>query len=109
MQEENKHLTPEQARHLTQYGVNQNEDGTYSWKFDHYVRAVAALRHDPRCHRRTMGPITCPTLLVYGTESWAKEPAEDGRLAYFKNASVLGVEGPATGCITTGWSFSWQR
>ena len=38
MQEENKHLTPEQARHLTQYGVNQNEDGTYSWKFDHYVR-----------------------------------------------------------------------
>jgi pimeloyl-ACP methyl ester carboxylesterase len=31
MQEENKHLTPEQARHLTQYGVNQNEDGTYSW------------------------------------------------------------------------------
>ena len=38
MQEENKHLTPEQARHLTQHGVNQNEDGTYSWKFDHYVR-----------------------------------------------------------------------
>ena len=39
MQEENKHLTPEQARHLTQHGVNQNEDGTYSWKFDNYVRS----------------------------------------------------------------------
>jgi pimeloyl-ACP methyl ester carboxylesterase len=38
------------------------------------------------------GSITCPTLLVYGTESWATNPAEDGRLAYFKNASVLGVE-----------------
>ena len=38
MQEANKHLSPEQARHLTQHGVNQNEDGTYSWKFDHYVR-----------------------------------------------------------------------
>lgn len=25
--------------HLTQQGVNQNEDGTYSWKFDNYVRA----------------------------------------------------------------------
>jgi pimeloyl-ACP methyl ester carboxylesterase len=36
--------------------------------------------------------ITCKTLLVYGTESWAKNPAEDGRLAYFKNASVLAVE-----------------
>ncbi|MEJ0070194.1 MAG: alpha/beta fold hydrolase [Pseudomonadota bacterium] len=36
MQEENKHLSPEQARHLTQHGVNQNEDGSYSWKFDNY-------------------------------------------------------------------------
>ena len=39
MQEANAHLSPEQARHLTQHGVNQNEDGTYSWKFDNYVRA----------------------------------------------------------------------
>ena len=39
MQEANQHLSPEQARHLTQYGVNQNEDGTYSWKFDNYTRA----------------------------------------------------------------------
>ena len=34
MQEENPHLTAAQARHLTEHGVNQNEDGTYSWKFD---------------------------------------------------------------------------
>ena len=27
MQEENKHLSPAQARHLTQHGVNQHEDG----------------------------------------------------------------------------------
>ena len=39
MQEANRYLSPEQARHLTQHGVNQNEDGTYSWKFDNYVRA----------------------------------------------------------------------
>jgi len=39
MREANKHLSPEQARHLTQHGVNQNEDGTYSWKFDNYVRS----------------------------------------------------------------------
>ena len=38
MQEENPHLSAEQARHLTVHGVNQNEDGTYSWKFDNYVR-----------------------------------------------------------------------
>src|SRR5690242_3604075 len=39
MQEENPRLTAEQARHLTVHGANQNEDGTYSWKFDNYVRA----------------------------------------------------------------------
>ena len=38
------------------------------------------------------GAITCQTLLVYGTESWAKNPAEDGRLGYFHNASVLPVD-----------------
>jgi pimeloyl-ACP methyl ester carboxylesterase len=38
------------------------------------------------------GSIACKTLLVYGTESWATDPGKDGRLAYFKNASVLAVE-----------------
>ena len=40
MQEENPHLSADQARHLTIHGSNQNEDGTYSWKFDNYVRVV---------------------------------------------------------------------
>ncbi len=39
MQTENSHLTEEQPRHLTLHGAMQNEDGTYSWKFDNYVRA----------------------------------------------------------------------
>jgi|SRR5208283_2208780 len=91
MQEENKHLTPEQARHLTQYGVNQNEDGTYSWKFDHYVRLWPPYDMTRDAIAELWGAITCPTLLVYGTESWAKHPAEDGRLAFFKNARVLAV------------------
>ena len=38
MLEENPFLSPEQARHLTVHGVARNEDGTYGWKFDNYVR-----------------------------------------------------------------------
>ena len=60
MQEANRHLSPEQARHLTQHGVNQNEDGTYSWKFDNYVRAERALRHDPGRDRGSMGAHRLP-------------------------------------------------
>jgi pimeloyl-ACP methyl ester carboxylesterase len=92
MQEENRHLTPEQALHLTQHGVNQNEDGTYSWKFDNYVRA-------DRPYEMTIGEvqelwqrITCPTLLVYGQESWASDPLKDGRALHFRNAKVVTIE-----------------
>jgi pimeloyl-ACP methyl ester carboxylesterase len=93
MQEENKHLSPEQARHLTQHGVNQNEDGTYSWKFDNYVRSWPPYDMSTRDVQALWEEITCPTLLVYGKESWASNPAEDGRAKHFKNAEVVTFEG----------------
>jgi pimeloyl-ACP methyl ester carboxylesterase len=92
MQEENKHLSPEQARHLTQHGVNQNEDGTYSWKFDNRVRARPPLDLPQGEIEALWANITCPTLLVYGKESWASNPAEDGRARHFQNAEVALVE-----------------
>jgi pimeloyl-ACP methyl ester carboxylesterase len=93
MREANQHLSPAQARHLTQRGINQNEDGTYSWKFDHYVRVWPPYDMTREEIAELWGRITCPALLVYGKESWATDPAEDGRLAYFQNARVLAVEG----------------
>jgi len=92
MQSENPRLTPEQARHLTVHGVNQNEDGTYSWKFDNYVRAFSPHSFNVEDARELWGRITCPTLLVRGMESWASNPLEDGRAAYFANARVVNVE-----------------
>src|SRR5882724_1731789 len=94
MQDENPHLTAEQARHLTVHGVNQNEDGTYSWKFDNYVRAFPPYDMAGRDVTLLWGRITCPTLLLYGKESrWAGDPAADGRAALFQRARVVGVEG----------------
>jgi pimeloyl-ACP methyl ester carboxylesterase len=93
MQEENKHLSPEQARHLTVHGVNQNEDGTYSWKFDNYVRSWPPydMRHEDV--EALWGRIACPTLLVYGKESWASNPEQDGRARHFKHAKVVTIDG----------------
>ena len=88
MQEANRHLSPEQARHLTQHGVNQNEDGTYSWKFDNYVRVWPPYDLTQAELEELWAGIACPTLLVYGKESWASNPAEDGRAAHFSNAQV---------------------
>jgi pimeloyl-ACP methyl ester carboxylesterase len=88
MQAENRHLTPEQARYLTVHGVSQNEDGTYSWKFDNYVRSWSPVDVTTDEMHELWGNITCPTLLVNGRESWASNPEQDGRLQYFKNARV---------------------
>jgi pimeloyl-ACP methyl ester carboxylesterase len=93
MREENAHLTDEQVTHLTIHGVNQNEDGTFSWKFDPYVRLWPPYDMTREMIAALWSNITCPTLLVFGHESWARDPAEDGRLAYFRNARVLGVPG----------------
>src|SRR5207253_718398 len=41
MRDANPNLTPEQARHLTIHGSYRDEDGTYLWKFDNYVRAAS--------------------------------------------------------------------
>lgn len=93
MQEENKHLSPAQARHLTMHGVNQNEDGTFSWKFDNYVRSWPAYDMVSTEVEQLWARITCPTLLVYGRESGASDPKGDGRARHFQHATVVTIDG----------------
>jgi len=69
--------------------VNQNEDGTYSWKFDNYVRAWPPYDMSYRAIEELWSEITCPTMLIYGKESWASNPEKDGRIKHFKNAEVV--------------------
>ena len=92
MQEANQHLSPEQARHLTVHGSNQNEDGTFTWKFDNYMRSWPPYDLPLRDIQRLWGRISCPTLLVVGNESWASNPTEDGRAASFENATVAAFD-----------------
>jgi pimeloyl-ACP methyl ester carboxylesterase len=93
MQEENGFLSPEQAHHLTVHGVARNEDGTFSWKFDNYTRAFYPQSWDPDERKALWSRITCPTLLVRGTESWASDPVEDGRIDAFRDARSVNVDG----------------
>jgi pimeloyl-ACP methyl ester carboxylesterase len=91
MREANAHLTPDQTRHLTEHGISQNEDGTYSWKFDQYVRLWPAYDMTREEIATLWSRISCPTLLVHGLDSWARAPGEDGRLDHFQNARALPV------------------
>ena len=84
MKNENPHLSDEQARHLTIFGSNQNEDGTYSWKFDNYARFFEFGGRPTQETRELWGDVICPTLLVRGVESWASDPVKDGRVKHLK-------------------------
>jgi hypothetical protein len=106
MQEENPHLTAEQARHLTAQGVNQNEDGTYSWKFDNYVRAWPpydmSAGTSPLCGRASPAR---PCFSMARRASRATRPT----MAAWSLSATRGwwaSTGPGTGCTTTGWTNS---
>lgn len=91
MREENKHLDEAQAEHLTRFGINQNEDGTFSWKFDNYLRSWPPSDMTTAETESLWGGITCPALLVYGGDSPASNPLVDGRARHFKTARVVTV------------------
>jgi pimeloyl-ACP methyl ester carboxylesterase len=92
MRAKNNHLSPEMADHLTVTGINQNEDGTYSWKFDNYVRAWPPNDLAQSELETLWAAIRCPTLLVYGNESWASNPERDGRAKHFDTARVVAFD-----------------
>lgn len=89
MRERNDHLSVEQALHLTIHGVNRNEDGSYRWKFDPYLRGTAPERSSDADLPSFWSRITCPTLLCLGLDSWASNPEKDGRAAHFRNARLV--------------------
>lgn len=89
MQTENGYLTDEQARHLTIHGVSRNEDGSYSWKFDNYLNVWPEFDLSEGQLAELWAAINCPSLLLYGANSWFANPAKDGRIDHFQNASVV--------------------
>jgi pimeloyl-ACP methyl ester carboxylesterase len=90
MHEANQHLRADQARHLTIHGSNQNEDGTYSWKFDNYTH-IGTPYDMPNEERQALwAKITCPVLLISGSESWARRDGDvAGLLAQFTRAASV--------------------
>jgi pimeloyl-ACP methyl ester carboxylesterase len=92
MRSENPHLSVEQARHLTIHGIQRNENGTYSWKFDNYVRATTPYQFNLKDASEIWSRIECPTLLIRGAESWTGDWEKDGRTSVFKNAKIVTIE-----------------
>ena len=90
MREANPHLTPEMARHLTLHGARRHEDGSYTWKFDNYVRLHSPYEFNSEDARVIWNQIRRPVLLIRGDESHARDPEKDGTCSAFHDyRSVL--------------------
>lgn len=85
-------LDPELAAHLTRHGVRENGDGTLSFKFDPALRAFPPAELPAQDAWRLWSLVACPALLVYGAQSWASNPAQDGRARNFRDARVATLE-----------------
>ncbi|MBO6680424.1 alpha/beta hydrolase, partial [Parvibaculum sp.] len=91
MHEVNNYLREDQARYLTIHGTNQNEDGTYSWKFDNYTHVFQPFDMTRDQVKELWGRIDAPVLFLSGTESWFAEHHEDP-MPYFKNGKQIQFE-----------------
>ncbi len=88
MHEANSHLSAAQARYLTVHGTHQNEDGSYSWKFDNYTHAFPAYRIPSEEMIELWGGISAPTLCLNASGGFPFRIGQDGTLAHFPAASL---------------------
>ncbi len=91
MREANPRLSEAMAHHLTLHGTYRNEDGTYTWKFDNYVRASSPYDFNMADARQIWERIICPTQLIRGADSHASDPERDGRATAFRHRQVVTI------------------
>jgi pimeloyl-ACP methyl ester carboxylesterase len=93
MREHNARLPSELAHHLATHGVRQNEDGTCSWKFDPYQRAMAPHRLSADDHVALWSRINCPTLVLLAEQSFLESAKAADLAGYFPNARAETISG----------------
>lgn len=89
----NRRLPQELALHLATHGARQNADGSYSWKFDPYQRAMAPHRLLPDDHIALWSRISCPTLLLHAAEGLLGGSKAAEVAGFFKQARIETVTG----------------
>ena len=92
MKEANKFLSDDVARHLTLHGTNWNADGSIGWKFDNFVRLHPTFIISTEDASETLQNITCPTLMFWGRQSFAKDPETDPLAQQVKDRQIVKVD-----------------
>ena len=92
MQDANPHLSSPQARHLTVHGSSQNEDGSYTWKFDNYTRMPRPYDIPNEDLAALWRRIDCPVLIINSRQGYAHRIGQDETLGHFRHAVLHDVD-----------------
>lgn len=93
MQEANPQLAEHQAHHLTQYGVLQHEDGTFSWKYDNYTNNFLSSFGLTDAHTIDLWRnIQCPVLLINAAEGLPHRIGHEETLEYFAEVELIDIQ-----------------
>lgn len=79
--------------HLATHAARPSPDGSLRPKHDPAVGPTSPVDIAQATKERLWAAITCPVLLAYGAESWASNPALDGRANHFRDVRVELFEG----------------
>ena len=88
MQKMNPNLSQEQAQHLTRHGANQNEDGSWSWKFDNYTHNWPPYGVPVEATLELWQNILCPTLIINAENGYEHRIGHGDSLDQFSNAQL---------------------
>jgi pimeloyl-ACP methyl ester carboxylesterase len=93
LREADHRLDEETLDHLATHAARANPDGSVRPKHDPALGPTSPIDVSQATKERLWQAIACPVLLVYGAESWASNPAADGRAAHFRDVRVELLEG----------------
>lgn len=82
-------LSDEKAMYLTSHGIKQNDDGTYNWKYDRLSSILSPIRFTDEEMKDIQKRISCPVLLLYGSNGWSGDPLEGNDTLFFQHAKSI--------------------
>ena len=67
---------PDLLDYIASHSIRQNEDGTWTWRFDEAGTSRPTSIDFPEAEELDIESITCPTLVIYGEYSELFDPEE---------------------------------
>ena len=92
MRELHTGLSADQAHHLCLHGLRQNDDESFSWKYDNGTLVWPAFGLSSQQQIALWRGVTCPALFINAAQGYDYRTGQNGTLDHFASAEEVVVE-----------------